>query len=168
MKILYFLPILVAALMSGAGGTFTLGEVQAAASEPMAESALDTNDQGILERLVEARDRRHRSYGDIILKLAEPLKLTDEQLGKITRIHQDNQQRVMALGKKLRAATQWAHTLFLDPSKDEAAIRQAAKGHTETFEELVDTALKSRRDINAVLNEEQKSKLLTLKPAADP
>jgi hypothetical protein len=52
-------------------------------------------------------------------------------------------------------ATAWAHEIFLDPSRDEAAIRQAAKAHCAAFDELLDTALETRKDINAVLNADQ-------------
>ena len=74
--------------------------------------------------------------------------------------------RIQGINKKLHDATRWAHRMFLDPAKDEAAIRQAARAHTAAFDELLETALKTRRDINAVLTAEQQARLSSLKPTA--
>lgn len=104
---------------------------------------------------MEAGPRTHESYGDVVLRHAGDLNLSDEQSANIMRIHRNNQQRIGELGGKLRETRQLAYTLFLNPGSDEAAIRQAAKDHTAVFDELVETALKSRAAINAVLNPEQ-------------
>jgi Spy/CpxP family protein refolding chaperone len=119
----------------------------------------------LMERMVDEGIRSHESYGDVILRHAEELQLSDEQIGKIYRIHQANQQRIMGISKKLRDATEWAHGIFLDPSKDEASIRQTAKAHNAAFDELLDTALKTRKDINAILTADQLAKLPTLNPS---
>jgi Spy/CpxP family protein refolding chaperone len=116
-----------------------------------------------MERMVEDSERRHESYGDVILRHADELRLTDEQMGKIYRIHQANQHRIKGISQKVNDATAWAHEIFLDPSKDEAAIRQAAKAHSAAFDELLDTALRTRKDINAVLNTDQLAKLPAMK-----
>ena len=116
--------------------------------------------------MVADNERRHESYGDVIFRHADELRLTDEQIGKIYRIHQANQHRIGGISRKVNDATAWAHEIFLDPSKDEAAIRQAAKAHSAAFEELLETALKTRKDINAVLNPDQLAKLPTLKSTA--
>ncbi len=116
-----------------------------------------------MERMVEDSELRHESYGDVILRHGDELRLTDEQIGKIYRIHQANQHRIKGISQKVNDATAWAHEIFLDPSKDEAAIRQAAKAHSAAFDELLDTALKTRKDINAVLNADQLAKLPAIK-----
>ena len=116
-----------------------------------------------MERMVEDSERRHESYGDVILRHADELRLTDEQMGKIYRIHQANQHRIKGISQKVNDATAWAHEIFLDPSKDEAAIRQAAKAHSAAFDELLDTALRTRKDINAVLNTDQLARLPAMK-----
>lgn len=118
-----------------------------------------------MERMVEDSERRHESYGDVILRYADELRLTDEQMGKIYRIHQANQHRIRGISQKVNDATAWAHEIFLDPSKDESAIRQAAKAHSAAFDELLDTALRTRKEINAVLNDDQLAKLPALKAA---
>lgn len=101
----------------------------------------------------------------MVLKYATELKLTDEQIGKITRIHQANQEKMEKLGPKLHETLKTTHEIFLNPSSDEAAIRKAAKEHATAFDELVETGLKSRNEINAVLTPEQ-LKLLQSKKSA--
>ena len=130
-----------------------------------------TRDKGMgfdkwVASMVADNERRHESYGDVILRHADELRLTDEQIGKIYRIHQANQHRIGGISRKVNDATAWTHEIFLDPSKDEAAIRQAAKAHSAAFEELLDTALKTRKDINAVLNPDQLAKLPAVKTSA--
>lgn len=107
----------------------------------------------------------HESYGDVVLRHIDELQLTDEQIGRILRLHQANQHNVMAIARRLREATRWAHALYLSPARDEAAIRQASRAHIAAFEELVETALKARLAITTVLNPEQKARLLAIKPA---
>lgn len=105
----------------------------------------------------------HPSYGDVILSHADELRLTDEQLGKIVRLHRAHQQKVRELITRLRSARHSAYTLFMNPASSEAAIRQAALAHTAAFDELVETALKTRREVNSVLTPEQLSKMANLR-----
>jgi Spy/CpxP family protein refolding chaperone len=111
------------------------------------------------ERLKDEGPHKRESYGDVVLRHADALKLSDEQVGKIARIHQNNQEKIGEIGKKLRATRKSAYHLFLNPASDEAAIRKAAKEHTAAFDELVETALKSRAAINAALTPEQLNQL---------
>ena len=118
-----------------------------------------------LERMEDEGPGRNESYGDVVLRHIDELKLTDEQAGKIARLHQANQQKIMNIGQRMREAKKSAYALFLNPTVDEAAIRQSAKSFTAAFDEMVDTALKTRQAINAVLTPEQAGKLATLKVA---
>ena len=117
----------------------------------------------MMEHMQEMHGPRHKGYAEVVLQHMDDLKLSDEQIGKITRIHQSNQKAVEELGKKVRESMKSAHELFLSPSSDEATIRKAAKEHTAAFDELVETALKSRNAINALLTPEQLQKLKSLK-----
>jgi Spy/CpxP family protein refolding chaperone len=105
----------------------------------------------------------HKGYAEIIIQHLDELKLTDEQIGKITRIHQENQKKVADIGKRVKESMKAAHNAFLNPATDEAAIHRAAQEHAAAFNELVETALKSRNAINAVLTQEQLQKLKSLK-----
>ncbi len=107
----------------------------------------------------------HKGYADVVLKFADELKLSDEQVGKISRIHMANQKKMMELGPKLHETLKAAHEVYLNPASDEAAIRKAAKAHNAVFDELVETALKTRSEINAILTPEQLKQLQSKKAA---
>lgn len=117
----------------------------------------------MMEHMQAMHGAKHKGYAEVVLRYTDQLKLSDEQIGKITRIHQDNQQKIEEIGKKLRESMKRAHELFLNPASDEATIRKAAKEHTAVFDELVETALKSRNAINAILTPEQLNQLKSLK-----
>lgn len=104
------------------------------------------------------------SYGDVVLRRVGDLALSDEQIGRITRIHLENQRKIRDIGWRLREARDSAYALFLAPSSSEAAIRQAARSHTAASDELVATALESRAAIDAVLTTEQGNCLLLQAP----
>lgn len=112
--------------------------------------------------------RKHESYGDVVLRHIDTLKLNDEQVGRIERIHRENQARIEEIAKTLRETRHAAYQHFLNPASDEAAVRKAAKEHTAAFEELVETALKSRAAINAVLTPDQANQLKSLKLESKP
>lgn len=97
-----------------------------------------------------------------MLRHIDDLKLSDEQIGKIVRIQQSDQQKIKEIGKRIREAQKSAYRLFLNPASDEAAIRKAAKDHAAAFDTLVNTAMNSRAAINAVLTPEQLNQLKSL------
>lgn len=147
-----------------ARGPATATASQAAESQLQTTNSVQHNKlRKLFESLHEGGTRAHRSYGDVILRHIDELKLSDDQIGKIVRIHQDNQQKIKEIAKKLRETQRSAYQLFLNPASDETEIRNAAKFHTEIFDTLVDTALNSRAAINAVLTPEQLNQLKTLK-----
>jgi periplasmic protein CpxP/Spy len=113
------------------------------------------------ERHENAEIRNQPSYGDVILRQADELQLSDEQLGKIVRIHRANQQRVLEIVGRLHETRRSDYALFLNPASSETEVRQAAKAHAAAFDELVETTLKSRKQINDVLTPEQTNKLAT-------
>lgn len=142
----------------------TAAATQAPESQPQTVDSVHRNKlRKLLEILQEGGTRAHESYGDVMLRHIIELKLSDDQIGKIVRIHQDNQQKIKEIAKKLRETQRSTYKLFLNPASDEAAIRNAAKHHTAIFDTLVDTALSSRAAINAVLTPEQLNRLKTLK-----
>ena len=118
-----------------------------------------------MQAMREHLGKEHKGYADVVLKYADELKLSDEQIGKITRIHQANQKKFEELGPKLHETLKAAHETFLNPASDEAAIRKAAKEHSVVFDELVETGLKSRKEINAVLTPDQLKQLQSKKTA---
>lgn len=130
----------------------------AAAQTPTSESlpqapfgAQGTKLRKHLESLQEGATRAYESYGDAMLRHIDELSLSNEQIGQIKRIHQSNQQEIKELGKRLRESQRSLYRLYLNPANDGDAIRTAASDHVAIFDILVDTALRARAEINAVL-----------------
>lgn len=133
------------------------------AGEGMQGGAMHAKMMQHMMMMHEKAESGHKGYAEIVLQHIDELKLTDEQIGKITRIHQQNQQKITDIVKRAKESMTAAHSAFLNPAADEASIRKAAQEHTAAFNELVETALKSRNAINALLTPEQLQKLKTLK-----
>jgi Spy/CpxP family protein refolding chaperone len=109
------------------------------------------------------KSRSHEGYADRVLMQADKLKLSDEQMGKIIRIHMQDRQKLRELFGKLRDTMKSAYDAFLDPSADEATIRKDAMEHTKIFDQMVDTSLKDREAVNKVLTPDQLKQLKSLK-----
>ncbi len=109
--------------------------------------------------------KEHEGYADVVLRHAGELKLSDEQIGKITRIHLANQKKFEELGPRLHETLKEAHNVYLDPTSDDNAIREAAKKHSVVFDDLLETGLKSRKEINAALTPDQLKQLQSKKAA---
>jgi Spy/CpxP family protein refolding chaperone len=153
----------MAAALVLAAGSFAANAVAAEMAGGQAVRPVETAE---CSRLDGAENRE--SYGDVVLRQAEALKLTDEQIGRIFRIHQDNQRKVADLARGLRESRDSAYGLFLNPGADELAVRKVARDHTATFEALVETALKSRADIDAILTPDQRGQFKTSTGAPKP
>lgn len=141
----------------------------AAAQAGQAQEGMGGGMHGMMMQHMQAM-REHggkdrRGYADAVLKHGAELKLTDEQIGKITRIHMENQKKVEELGPKLHETLKATHEVYLNPASSEADIRKAAKEHSEAFDKFLEVTLKSRNEINAVLTPEQLKQLQSVKTA---
>jgi Spy/CpxP family protein refolding chaperone len=159
----------LSALLTASVFVLTTWELPGAAEPPATEDLPQAPDRAhgsklrkLLQSLHERGPRAHESYGDVMLRHIDDLKLSDEQIGKIVRIQQSDQQKIKEIGKRIREAQKSAYRLFLNPASDEAAIRKAAKDHAAAFDTLVNTAMNSRAAINAVLTPEQLNQLKSL------
>lgn len=56
-----------------------------------------------------------------------------------------------------------AHKGLMNPATEDGVIRAAAKEHTDALNEMVEHALKQRSEVNSVLTEEQRDKLIAIK-----
>jgi Spy/CpxP family protein refolding chaperone len=163
-SILAFFLLIASTLILSSRGQAQVAEPSGGGRSPQATDNVHGGQMlKILNLLRKEGPRRHESYGDVVLRHIDDLKLSDEQIGRIARIHYTHQQKMEDIGQRLRETRKSAYEMFLTPSSDEAAIRQAAKDHTAAFDELVDTALKSRAAINAVLTPEQMNRLKSFK-----
>lgn len=117
----------------------------------------------------------HRSMGKhwgglvhALVMHADELKLTDEQIGKLHRIMMNSQDARREAKKKVMDAKRDLHMAFMDPTKDEAAIRAAAKARDAAEGAVLDLKIKERKDAMAVLTDAQRKQLKDLKPPAPP
>jgi Spy/CpxP family protein refolding chaperone len=141
----------------------TLLSLNPALAAPEPEGRSDRLSGMIKHHMHEHLGGKHLSYGDAVLQKSAELKLSDEQIGKITRIQQESKEQIEDLGRSAHQSMKATHELFLNPASDEAEIRKSAQTHTSNFNSLVDVALKSRSAINGVLTPEQFQKLKSLK-----
>ena len=65
--------------------------------------------------------------------------------------------------KKMHHSMVEAYKGLMNPATEEDAIRAAAKKHNEILNKLVENALEERSEVNNVLTEEQKNKLISMK-----
>lgn len=103
------------------------------------------------------------SYAQLIASQADALALTDEQLGKITRIHIKD---AAAFGKAKHQAKESMHDFMeasMKPATDDETIRKFGKKHNATFSDMIEQRINERKAVHAVLTADQMNKLKTLK-----
>ena len=103
------------------------------------------------------------SYAQLIASQADALALTDEQLGKITRIHA---KEAAEFGKAKHQAHESMHDFMeasMKPATDDETIRKFGKNHNDTFSRMIEMRINERKAVHAVLTPEQTNKLKTLK-----
>lgn len=139
----------------------------AIAAEPQSQKAAPGTKQAMKQHKMQkmhGRMRHHeKSYADAVIKQAEALGLTDEQLGKIVRIQMAEKKHRKELMGKLHKSMQTALSGLRNPAADDAEIRKAGAAHAADFDALIDAALQAREKINAVLTPEQRAKLNAMK-----
>lgn len=103
------------------------------------------------------------SYAHMIASHADELQLSDEQLGKIVRLHMQGTKE----HKKIKEKMHKSHKSFLkaamQPGTDDARLRELGKVHTDTFTEMVEYHIKERKAIHDLLTPDQMNKLKTMK-----
>lgn len=102
-------------------------------------------------------------FAHMLVMQSEPLKLTDEQLGKLHRIAMQHKKEHPAAMGKMHESMMKLHQSLLDPAADEAAMKKAAADHSAAFQAMIDDAMAERTEATAVLTADQKKALKTLK-----
>ncbi len=137
------------------------------AAEPQSQKAAAGAKQEMKQHKMQkmhGRMKHHmKSYADVVIKQAEALGLTDEQLGKIVRIRMAEKKSRKELMAKLHKSMKKALDGLRNPAVDDAEIRKTGAAHAADFDVLIDAALKAREKINAVLTPEQRTKLKAMK-----
>lgn len=102
-------------------------------------------------------------YAHMIISHTDALKLSDEQLGKIVRLHLKHKQEHEQLKEKLKKSMKAFKTDSMKPNTSDAQLHQLGKDHTDAFNAMVEHHIKERHAIDAVLSNDQKKQLDTMK-----
>ncbi|AKH38440.1 MULTISPECIES: Spy/CpxP family protein refolding chaperone [Nitrosomonas] len=107
-------------------------------------------------------------YAHMIISHADALKLTDEQLGKITRLHLKNEQEHGQLKQKLRKNMKALKKESMKLDTSDTEVRNLGKQLTAAFNEMIEFHIKERQAIQAILSDDQKNQLKTMKMEHNP
>ena len=102
-------------------------------------------------------------YAHLIVVHADTLKLSDEQLGKIVRLHLKHEQEHERLKEKVKKSMKAFKKASMNPGTSDAQLSKLGKDHTDAFNAMVDFHINERKDIHSVLTEVQRKTLETLK-----
>jgi len=106
----------------------------------------------------------HHSYAHNVAVQAEALGLSDEQLGKIIRIHlKEDPDAHDRLKKKMKESMKAFRKAVTQPSVDEAALRKLGQDFVDSFNEMVAHHVEERKAVLSVLSPEQIEKLKEIK-----
>jgi len=111
------------------------------------------------------KDGHH--YAHLIVSHADSLKLNDEQIGKIVRLHLKNKKEHEQLMKKLKESMKTFQKESTKPSASDDRLRQLGKDHADAFHSMVEHHIKERHAIHAILSDEQKNQLKSMKMEHD-
>ncbi|SFN09688.1 Spy/CpxP family protein refolding chaperone [Nitrosomonas communis] len=107
-------------------------------------------------------------YAHMIISHADALKLSDEQLGKIIRLHLKNEQEHGQLKQKLRKNIKALKKESMKLDTSDAQLRNLGKELTAAFNEMIEFHIKERQAIQAILSDDQKNQLKTMKMDHNP
>lgn len=102
-------------------------------------------------------------YAHMVISHADALKLNDEQLGKIVRLHLKYKQEHEQLKEKLKKSMKAFKKESMKPGTSDDQLRKLGKDHTDAFSAMVEYHIKERHEIHAVLSNEQNKQLDAMK-----
>lgn len=103
------------------------------------------------------------SYAKMIASHAEALQLTDEQLGKIVRLHMKGEKEHKKLMEKMHESRHAFKKASMKPSTDDVTLDKLAKEHVTAHQAMIDYHINERKAVHEILTPEQMSKLKTIK-----
>ena len=96
-------------------------------------------------------------------RIAEKLKLSDEQKTQVKTIMEDSKTRIKPLTESLRESRKQAENLGLDGTFNEEQVNQLAGSQSETMKQLFIEKEKIKAQIFAVLTPEQRAEAAKMK-----
>ena len=110
---------------------------------------------------------KDKDYAHMIASHADALDLSDEQLGKITRLEMKETKEHKEAKQKLRKNMKAFHKASMTPDTDNAALRKMGKEHVDLFNAMVEQHINERKAVHDVLTAAQINKLKTMKMQHD-
>lgn len=106
----------------------------------------------------------HHDYAHSIAMQAEALGLSDEQLGKIVRLHlKRDKQAHERIKEKMKASMKAFREAVSQPSTDDETLRKLGQAHIDSFNEMVNYHIQERKAVRSILTPEQIGKLKSIK-----
>lgn len=102
-------------------------------------------------------------YAHMIISHTNTLKLSDEQLGKIVRLHLKHEQEHKQLKEKLMKSMMAFKKESMQPNTSDAQLRKLGKDHADAFNAMVEHHVNERQAIHAVLSDAQRKELNAMK-----
>ena len=101
-------------------------------------------------------------FGHAVIQHAEELGLSDEQLGRVTRIQRETQGERTEAMRNLMRNMHVLHRALIDPGATEDDIRRLTAEHDQAKQAWVRTMLDERNAVMEELTSGQRSKLREL------
>ena len=102
-------------------------------------------------------------YAHMIIFHADELKLTNDQLGRLVRLHLKHEKEHKKIKEKLKESMHAFKKAKMDPSSTDEQLANLGKDHANAFNAMVEHHIQERRAIHNVLSADQKSQLNTIK-----
>lgn len=110
----------------------------------------------------------HHGYAHSIVMQAEALGLSDEQLGKIVRLHlKEDTQAHERIKQKMMESMKAFRKAVGEPATDDETLRKLGQAHIDSFNEMVKYHLEERKAVRSILTPEQLGKLKSVKSGHD-
>lgn len=102
-------------------------------------------------------------YAHMIIFHADALKLTNDQLGRLVRLHLKHEKEHKKIKEKLKESMHAFKKAKMDPSSTDEQLLSLGKDHANAFNAMVEHHIQERRAIHNVLSADQKNQLNTIK-----
>jgi len=109
----------------------------------------------------------HGSYAHNVASQAEKLDLSDEQLGKIARLHMKDDKAHKHLKHNLQKSMKALRSAIMEPGSDDETIRKLGQAHVNEFNAMVKHHIQERKAVHDILTPEQVEKLKSMKVGHD-
>lgn len=106
---------------------------------------------------------KEHDYAHVIISCTDALKLSDEQLGKIVRLHLKYKQEHKNIKDKLMGSVKTFRKESMNPNTSDDQLRKFAKDLTENSKAMIEHRINERSSIHTILSEDQKKQLFSMK-----